>query len=69
MEIRRSTRTLLVIFVNVFLLVTSTAISLVVLMTVRPTRTYAISNTILNTAPRLQIVHSSSLTSRMAAKL
>jgi hypothetical protein len=51
-KIRRSTRTLLVIFVNVFLLVTSAAISLVVLMTVRPMRTCATSSMILNTAPQ-----------------
>jgi hypothetical protein len=51
-EIRRSTRTLLVIFVNVFLLVTSVAISLVVLMTARPTRMCAISSTIPNTPLR-----------------
>jgi hypothetical protein len=51
-EIRRSTRTLLVIFVNVFLLVTFAAISLVMLMTVRPTRTCVVSSTIPNTAPR-----------------
>jgi hypothetical protein len=50
-EIRRSTRTLLMIFVNVFLLVTSIAISLVVLMTVRPMRTCTISSTIPNMAP------------------
>jgi hypothetical protein len=49
-EIRRLTRTLLVIFVNVFLLVMSAAISLVVLMTVRPTRTCVVSSTIPNTA-------------------
>jgi hypothetical protein len=58
-----------VIFVNVFLLVTSTAISLVMLMTIKPMRTCAVSSTIPNTAPRPQTVHSSSLTSRMAMKL
>jgi hypothetical protein len=51
-KIRKSTRTLIVIFANVFLLVTSAAISLVVLMTVRPTRTCAASSTILNTPPQ-----------------
>jgi hypothetical protein len=51
-EIRRSTRTLLVISVTVFLLVTSAAISLIMLMTVRPTRTYAASRMTQNMAPR-----------------
>jgi membrane protein implicated in regulation of membrane protease activity len=68
-KIRRSTRTLLVIFVNVFLLMTFAAISLVVLMIVRPMRTCVVSSTIPNTAPRPQTVHSSSPTSRMAVKL
>jgi hypothetical protein len=68
-KIRRWTRTLLTISVIVFLLVTSVAISLVMLMTVRPMRTCAASSTTPNTAPRPQTVHSSSLTSHMAVKL
>jgi hypothetical protein len=39
------------------------------LMTVRPTRTCAASSTIPNTAPKPQIVHSSSPIGRMAMKL
>jgi hypothetical protein len=65
-EIRRLTRTLLVIFVPVFLLVTSVVTSLVVLMTARPVRMCTASNMTLNMPPMSQTVYSSSLISHLA---
>jgi hypothetical protein len=64
-RIRRSTRTLLMISVTVFL-VTSVAISPVMLMTTRLMRTCAVSSMTLNTAPGPQTVYCSSLISRLA---